>query len=383
MITILDNQAYKTIPVNLELNVRERLNQLDQWRKEFDAEDLILEQKAKSLDLSDKRDAQIGKQIANQRRILRQKLAQHPLEVHTEDIQNIGFEKLRLNLVIQFTELSVDERLLWLRNLLFIMTPDLRELIQKIDRVISFSALGQRRCFLLGGKSGMGKTTFLDWYMFHSRPSVGEISNIIRVLKVNAPVNNLSGRHFYRRIINAAGMTYSPRDDEEELLDKVIMIFENCHVELFIVDEVEHMRSHELRRKLLEVSNLTSGIPIVCASCNPIRWAEGDDEIKGRWNDFYELQPFTGERLSQLLAYLELLLPFPNLSRLSIMNITDPKTGISRNIFEILTKGILRDIMVLLLDASEKAIQQNQPNLTIDLLRNTWKGIQSDSIVND
>ena len=67
------------------------------------------------------------------------------------------------------------------------------------------------------------------------------------------------------------------RGDEEHYLQLLTLYFQRCEVELLIVDEVEHIVVPALRRRLLELSNLT-GVPIVCASCNPLSWAASDSE---------------------------------------------------------------------------------------------------------
>ena len=77
-----------------------------------------------------------------------------------------------------------------------------------------------------------------------------------------------------------------------------------------IVDEVEHIKSYGVRRRLLEVSNMTYGIPIICASCDPHLWTLGDTEVAGRWNDYFRLELYKAMRLKQLLVYINLLLPF-------------------------------------------------------------------------
>src|SRR6059058_2807562 len=50
--------------------------------------------------------------------------------------------------------------------------------------------------------------------------------------------------------------------------------------------------------------------PFICASCNPTEWMIGDIEVAGRWNDYFELPQYLGERLSDLLVFIETLLPF-------------------------------------------------------------------------
>jgi len=57
----------------------------------------------------------------------------------------VGNPALRQQLVAQFAGLSQAERLLWLNNFLFIVTPDLRQLNDKIAQVRAYRSLGQHR----------------------------------------------------------------------------------------------------------------------------------------------------------------------------------------------------------------------------------------------
>jgi hypothetical protein len=112
---------------------------------------------------------------------------------------------------------------------------------------------------------------------------------------------------------------------------------------------------------------------------------EGDIEIIGRWNDHVDLERYTGKRLQQLLASLDLLLPFPQSSSLAWYTRRSGKQkdhggdGIANRI-EQWTGGILREIMLLILDASTRAIEQELPCLTPTVLEQSWKSIRTKAI---
>ena len=149
-------------------------------------------------------------------------------------------------------------------------------------------------------------------------------------------------------------------------------------VVLIIIDEVEQISHPEMKRRVLDLSNRTQGVPFICASCNPWTWVMGDEEVAGRWNDYFELPQYTGDRLSNLLASLELLLPFTEPSNLALPVIKDKSKEVDgpAKFIELVTGGILRDIMILIRDASRRAIQADLPCLTPELLEKTWKKIQ-------
>ena len=104
----------------------------------------------------------------------------------------------------------------------------------------------------------------------------------------------------------------------------------------------------------------------------------GDEEVAGRWNDFFELPRYTGERLSGLLAYIELLLPFTQSSHLALHTLKEGSKQVDgpAKFVELTTGGILRDIMILIRDASRRTIETNLPCLTPDILEKTWKDVQ-------
>lgn len=375
----------ETVAANSTLSVRERLNEMREWRAEWQALDAGLAKRALELDTSKPLERQVGYQIEGARKRLEIWRLRRPLEIDAAAVQSDrAYAELRVSLREQFARLTKAEKLLWLDNLQFIMTPALRELDDKVSNIRRYRSMGQRRNFLLGGESGMGKSTYLNYLTALNFPVVEQTRNLVRVLKIDAPVGGLSARSLLQRLILECGMTYLRSDNEEDLLLKLVIYLPRCGVEVIVIDECEHISRPLLRRRLLEVSNLTHGVPIICASCRPHLWVQGDVEIAGRWNDYYRIEPYKGDRLSDLLLFIELLLPFPEDSFLDLMKIPTVKGGKAgeptdgpATLIGAWTGGILREIMVLLWDASRRAIWQGLSNLPVELLAQTWAGIRS------
>lgn len=375
---------HKTCKVEGVLDVCKRLELLKQWEKEWRDEDNKLIMMVRELDESDKSQLETGVQIANLRKRIKMWIVREPLELDEVSIREYGFNILREKLVLQFASLTPLQRKNWLNNFYFMMTPDLRDLNDKFSNVLSFRSLGQDRNFVLSGHSGMGKTTYLNWLASNYIPVVLETHNEITLVKIDAPVSNTSPKPLYKRILLECGRHDLEDYDQEDLLNKIVVAFMKCGVKIVIVDEVEHIRRSALRRRLLEISNMTEGIGFVCASVNARAWTAGDSEVQGRWNDGFRLKRYTGNRLAALLTMIELFLPFSQSSHLNKFEI---RTGTKKldaiagpaKIIEECTGGILRDIMILIMDSSIKAIDQKEPCISPTILENSWKNIQTNS----
>lgn len=371
-----------TLIVDEHLNVKERLTQLRAWREEWKCKDDQLAAEVAQLDPSRVGDVLRAAQIASLRRRLEVQRVRIPLELSIAAIERFGYKQLCQCLAQQFAQLTIDECLCWLSNFHFIVTPDLCSLRDKIARLHSYSALGKQRNLLLGGTSGMGKTTFLNWYVCDYESKTKLNHQQVSIIKIDAPVHPTSARPLFQRLLLECGQYYSNSDNEEALLMQLTTYMQQYRVEMVIVDEIEHLMRPHLRRRLVELSNLTPGIPIICASCHPLRWIEGDSEIAGRWNDYFELFQYTGDRLSKLLACIELLLPFPKPSSLAERtSVTGSKPGNvmvgPAHLIEQWTGGVLRDILDLIVEASGHALLRSLPCLTVELFAKTWQAIQT------
>lgn len=374
----------KVRPLDLTLDVAQRLSELHTWTTAWQAEDARLGQQIASLNPNRRADVLLGTQIGSLRRQLAFQLVRQPIYLDPDTVRHAGFAALRRHLATQYAALSRAERQLWLTNLTFLLTPTLQALIEKLDTIRRYRSLGQARCLLLGGVSGAGKSSFLHWYTASYLPVIQTTRNHVPVIKIDAPVNNRSPKPLFLRMLLACGAVIV-RGDEEHHLQLLELYFQQCGVELLIVDEVEHITQPHLRRRLLELSNLT-GVPIVCASCNPVAWTAGDTEIQGRWNDYFELTQLTGPRLDAFLTMLDLLLPFSEDSHLGWRQVADDQQHTvaagPAHYIEQWTDGILREVMVLVLDASLKALATQQTCLTVDLLSQAWRDLKRAKVVN-
>ena len=176
-------------PLDESLDVSLRLTQLQEWQTEWYRVDRHLEEQVSLLDGNKLMELQQASHIANVRRRMEMTLVKTPLSIPERVLLNLGVHRIREIFASQFASLTREERLLWLNSFFFLMTTDLRKLDDKIAKVRSFRSLGQTRNFLLGGESGMGKTTYLDWLIFNHLPVVEEDRNRVPIIGIQAPVS--------------------------------------------------------------------------------------------------------------------------------------------------------------------------------------------------
>lgn len=307
-----------------------------------------------------------------------------PLEISAAAVDAFGgYGKLREFLSRQYVMLDASERKKWLNNLLFIMLPDFREAINRIKKVLEFSPIGHRRSVSIGGASGLGKSTFLASLYACNSPIHNDNTDqsIYPCVLIEAPSNNRTPKALCRRFKASVGEITNSRADEEDLMFDIQDVYFKSQVELALLDEVPNIRSNDVRRKFIEISNLLNFTMIVCAGVKAFDWTEGDLEVIGRWNNVFRFKLYKGKRLTSLLAFVELLLPFAEPSHLSIVEAIDENgstvPGTAAHI-EKWTGGVLREIMNLIIHASIMAIERGDERLSLPVLETAWGNLQAE-----
>jgi Cdc6-like AAA superfamily ATPase len=362
------------------LNVRERLAQLVKWKQEYD-------EKYKNLDnelllLGDsKRDIQRSIQIIHLQKAALYRLIQEPIYLDFQAIKTIGLDNYHNELIKQYSTLLNVEKKIWLNNLLFLLTPKLKDLDEKVNSLIASHSFGQGRNLLLSGKSGSGKSTYLFWRASKDPAKVVDEVNQVPIIIIQCPVNNKSAKYLFQRIITSIGNVYLASDNDEELYEKAVVFIQKCKVHILMLDEINHIKHSDLRRRILELSNDTS-VCIIGSAVTAERFTDGDLEIEGRFNDIIQLEPYKGKDLLALLAIIDLLLPFPvssNLYKKIILSSEGRSEGPAMFI-EKVTHGIIRDIMRLIYDASLMALEANEKCITFGILQKAWANIQFQAV---
>ncbi len=358
----------ETEKINLKFSILKSLAQRTQNIQLFGPQIKELETVLSNLDVDQvgrgkTLDAQRAYQIQREIRYLQIQIIKPVLELDRAVLQ--GLDELRLFLASQFAELSIKQKLDWLDTFsTFIVTPDIRTIYKRIaDMAENYQPLGQQENFLLGGESGNGKTSLLQLFASYNLPYCVGHRKIRPVVMIDAPPFETAKKALPRMLLEGVGGAYEPREEEPPLYQRAAVLCEVCQTVILIVDEAQNLARYDLRRRFINFSNQSSR-PIICASNEIGRFREGDDQTKGRWGNPYILKPYSGGRLTGLLGYIDLLLPFPEKSDLALMDgpakLIETKTG-----------GILRDILKLVVRCSRKAIKAKKSRLTMKDLQET------------
>ena len=365
------------------LNVAFRLAKLEQWAADKHAFTEYQEHRLRqieSLKMSDSMKDKLAAQVSAENQFVNLIVVREPLDLFSLDWNKYPYQEVRAILQRQYATLTKEQKQLWSNNLRFLWTPSLRDLDKKIANVREYRKLGQRRNFLLGGPSGSGKTTFLNWLVLKNKGRVEAERNCLPILKADAPSGRWAPRALWQRMLFQYGATFTGGMNEEDLLMRLDRFVGSCGTELIIIDEIEQIKHDDIRRRVMDFSNRHPTIPIVCAACQPENWLVGDDEVRSRWNDQFDLPIYTGVQLENLLRLMELLLPFPEPSALSERDLIN-KNGEHEpgplQVIEELTRGKLGDIKDLIHNATLKAINAEAPKLTVKQLKREWRAMTS------
>jgi len=361
--------------IDTALDVQARLKHLKIWHADYQQQMAQLENRIDHLRqvyLTEKtssgkhRAIQQTSHLAIYRKRFQLLQVQKPLTLAFE--QRDTFQNLLNHLLPQYLAFSQVEKQLWLNNLIFLMTPDVRQLCAKLDALQAFQTSGQERNLLVSGASGSGKSSALHWYTLCHMPIVQAQRTHIPVVMVEPLEDDQSRKSLLEQIILSCGDTYVGQARPLELLNQVNACFAWCQTQLLIVDELNHLTTNKQRRQLLSITNKCGGVSIVGSAVYPQRFRNEDDELAGRFLDEFPMHTYTGKPLIALLAFIDLLLPFSTCSGLSQTSTVAFIEGE--------TRGRLREIMLLIRLASEQALLHHEACLTLASLRTTWANIQ-------
>jgi hypothetical protein len=357
--------------------VRRRMEEFDRNYKQLRPVYEALLDQLNQLDLSGENannwlDIQRAYKIQRELRFLEIQLIKPVLALDHIDLRRII--DLRRFLVSQFTELTTQQKLAWLETFSsFILTHEIHEIYTRIQGLLhDHQVLGQQFNLLIAGPSGSGKTSLLFLLASYNPPILSGNRTVRAVNFTDAPPFEKSKKALPRRLLQDAGGFFARNDSEDILYDRTTIYYKQSNTVLQIIDEAQNLGTDHLRRRFIDFSNRCQ-VSIVCASSDPKKFLEHDMQTRGRWGKSYDLEPYKENRLKGLLGHIDLLLPFPESSGLSLIEISQKKgketvPGPAQFIQD-KTGGILRDILRLVVRSSQTALKSNRARLSIEDLK--------------
>ncbi|MHB8629865.1 MAG: TniB family NTP-binding protein [Aggregatilineales bacterium] len=270
--------------------------------------------------------------------------------------------------------LPIHERLAYVETIR-IWYPRMTTIFEAVRANHDLNALSaEPQCLMVVGPTGVGKSTLLSSYVAQHPRQFLETRPHLPVLKVTVPAK-ATIRNFVTKLLAVVGDPLADRGTVGSLELRLLRYMEDCQVELLIVDDLQHFVDRDSERVLHDISNwLKNLVKERHVACVMAGLPEAEQVLSanpqlGRlFGDPYVLHPFTWdakqpETVQEFRAFLntlELLLPLPQPSNLAAVE-TAWRCFVA-------TEGCMAHLMNLIRRATQYAIQQTQPNLTLKLL---------------
>lgn len=184
-----------------------------------------------------------------------------------------------------------------------IVTPSFEKAMRRIAECHRSygSAQGPRHLRLLG-QTGVGKTFVLLQYVDEHPQVQGSDRTVVPVLFVPIPsAPTLKG--LYQAILKALGVDGAVTNNLESLRHRVITLIRNLHVELLLLDELNHLvdrgkrRSHEAVADGIKQLVDSIGIPTIFAGAlRSKRLFDANAQLRSRVTATHTLRPFDLEK---------------------------------------------------------------------------------------
>lgn len=246
-----------------------------------------------------------------------------------------------------YAELSVPERLDYIRVDRWIDYPRARRALEKLDELLLFPKRARMPNLLIFGASGMGKTMIVEKFQRAHPASFDETTGIDHrpVVVVQMVASPDEGR-FYHRLLSAIGAPPPTRATLGQLETQSLRLLQEMAPRVLVIDEVQNLIAGTYReqRRMLNLLRFLGNelrIPLVCLGSHEARDViRGDAHLNSRFEPF-GLPPWRHDAdfqglLGGLLRSLPLRAP-SELTDSAIKRLVDGNCGITASIFRMVT----------------------------------------------
>lgn len=253
-------------------------------------------------------------------------------------------------------ELSVEERLDRLRRPRWIGYTRAKQLLDKLDDLLTHPKTHRMPNLLIVGDTNAGKTMLANRFvqLHPADKTLGGEAVIVPVLAIQAPPEPDEGR-FYNAILEALATPYNPRERVAQKQIQVLRMLKRIGIQMLIIDEVHNVLTGSVtkQRQFLNVLKyLGNDLQITLVGLGTkeaLRALQADPQLANRFEPA-ALPPWQlDQEFQMLLASFERALPLRQPSRLA-----DEK--LARKLLA-LSEGSLGELSVLLTSAAVYAVR--------------------------
>jgi Bacterial TniB protein len=261
-----------------------------------------------------------------------------------------------------------DERIAWILEERWIHYPRAERILKRLVDLLAYPQRDRMPCFLLYGKTGMGKTCIVQRFLREYRQSFDTSYGPARqpVVAIQMPPTPTE-RNFYEEILSAMRGLFADGTSVSPLRHRIRLMARQLGVRMLVIDEIHSLLAGTYReqRVILNAIRFLANdlqIPIVCAGTHEAKQALMTDQQLADRFEAAELPPWEDDA-----AFLQLLLSFESILPLrSPSEFRDPKV---RNRILSLTDGVLVRICRLLEAAAIEAILSHRERIELSLLK--------------
>ncbi len=264
-------------------------------------------------------------------------------------------------------DLPAAERIAHLRRPRWIGYPRAKQLLNKLDDLLTHPKTHRMPNLLIVGNTNAGKTMlanrFVQLHPADDNPQGDAV--IVPVLAIQAPPGPDEGR-FYNAILEVLFAPYNPRERVAQKQIQVLRILKQIGLRMLIIDEVHNVLTGPVtkQRQFLNVLKYLGNdlqIPLVgLGTPEALRAVQADPQLANRFEPA-ALPPWQlNQEFQMLLASFERTLPLREPSRLA-------EEQMARHLFA-LSEGSLGELSVLLTSAAVSAVQSGAERIDEQVL---------------
>lgn len=262
----------------------------------------------------------------------------------------------------------------------FIKLPHVKRITASLDRMYAYHCCNEEaEHLMLVGESGVGKSTLLAKYAAEHPPIEHEEFTEVPVLYV-ALGPSPTPKTLAHTLLRVLGDPKWSTGREVELTARLVFLIKQCHVQLVIIDEANHLidkggektlhTAADWIKRLVDatrVSFVLAGVPRIT------RLLDTNDQLRERFREVVEINRLSVAGDSAKLEFRNVLATFKKF--LQDLPAIDISGEVLTCLFAFATDGRLRDIQRLLVRAVELAYEHPDPRLTDKVLAQSFRTV--------